>query len=144
LSVPPPNPEEAASAGTCGYSSEPSQWKGRVYNGARRDSLRRLSQREATLTVRQPRYSKEEFARRGDEIYNRDIRPLVEADNKGKFVTIDIETGAWEMDANELAACDRLIARIPDCQTWLVCIGRRYVHHIWESKQEPICLLESR
>lgn len=27
------------------------------------------------MTVRQPRYPKEEFARRGKEIYNRDIRP---------------------------------------------------------------------
>jgi hypothetical protein len=79
------------------------------------------------MTVRQPRYSKEEFARRGDEIYNRDIRPQVEAGNKGKFVAIDIESGTWEMDADELAACNRLIARLPDCQTWLVQVGYDYV-----------------
>jgi len=30
------------------------------------------------MTGLQPRYSKEEFARRGDEIYERDIRPIVE------------------------------------------------------------------
>jgi hypothetical protein len=42
------------------------------------------------MAIRQPRYSKEEFARRGDEIYERDIRPVVEAENKGKFVAIDI------------------------------------------------------
>ena len=35
------------------------------------------------MTIRQPRYSKEEFARRGDEIYHRDIRSQVEAGNKG-------------------------------------------------------------
>jgi len=50
------------------------------------------------------RYPKEEFARRGNEIYERDIRPQVEADNKGKYVAIDIETGAWEMDASEITA----------------------------------------
>jgi hypothetical protein len=82
------------------------------------------------MTVRQPRYSKAEFARRGDEIYDRDIRPLVEVDNKGKYVAIDIETGAWEMDANPLTACDRLIARLPDSQTWLVRIGYPSLHHI--------------
>jgi hypothetical protein len=32
------------------------------------------------MAVRQPRYPKEEFALRGDEIYNRDIRPQVETD----------------------------------------------------------------
>ncbi len=45
------------------------------------------------MTVRQPRYPKEEFVQRGDEIYNRDIRPQVEAHSKGKFLAIDIETG---------------------------------------------------
>jgi hypothetical protein len=49
------------------------------------------------MTVRRPRYSKEEFARRGNEIYERQIRPQVEVGNRGKTVAIDIETGAYEM-----------------------------------------------
>ena len=87
------------------------------------------------MTLRQPRYSKEEFARRGDEIFNRDIRPQVEVDSKGKFIAIDIETGAWEIDADALTACDRLIARIPACQTWLVRVGYPYVHRIGGSRR---------
>jgi hypothetical protein len=79
------------------------------------------------MALTQPRYSKEEFARRGDEIYERDIRPQVEATgNEGKFVVIDIETGAYEMDADELAASDRLLARYPDAQVWLRQVGSRY------------------
>ena len=77
------------------------------------------------MTVRQRRYPKEEFARRGDEIYERDVRPQVEADNTGKYVAIDIETGAWEMDASELAAGDRL--RLPDAQTWMTRVGYGYI-----------------
>ncbi len=42
----------------------------------------------------QGRFNKEEFARRGDEIYEKEIRPPVEAGNEGKFVVIDIKTGA--------------------------------------------------
>src|SRR5205823_15117861 len=80
------------------------------------------------MTVRQRRYPKEEFARRGNEIYERDIRPLVEADNKGKYVAIDIETGAWEMDADEIAAGDRLRRHVPDAQTWMTRVGYDYVH----------------
>lgn len=80
------------------------------------------------MTVHQPRYPKEEFARRGDEIYNRDIRPQVETDqNKGKFVLIDIETGVWEMDAEEMVASQRLDARLPDAQVWMVRVGYPYV-----------------
>jgi hypothetical protein len=82
------------------------------------------------MLVCQPRYCKEEFARRGNEIYDRDIRPRVEEDNQGKYVALDIETGAWEMDADALAACDRLIARLTDCQTWLVRVGHSYIHRI--------------
>ena len=70
------------------------------------------------MAVRQRRYPKEEFAQRGNAIYERDIRPQVEADNQGKYVAIDIETGEWEMDASETAAGDRLRQRIPDAQTW--------------------------
>ena len=44
------------------------------------------------MAVSQPRYSKEEFERRGDEIYEYNIRPHVEADHEGKFVVIDIAT----------------------------------------------------
>ena len=65
------------------------------------------------MPVRQRRYPKEEFARRGNAIYERDIRPQVEADNQGKYVAIDIETGEWEMDASETAAGDRLRLAFP-------------------------------
>ncbi len=74
----------------------------------------------------QPRYSKEEFARRGDETYERDVRPRVEADNEGKFVAIDIETGAYEIDLDELVASDRLLARSPNAQIWVTRVGSRY------------------
>jgi hypothetical protein len=79
------------------------------------------------MTVRQPRYSKEEFAQRGDEIYETQVRSQVEEGNHGKIVAIDIETGAFEVDAGEIAACDRLEARCPDAQIWIVRIGSRHV-----------------
>jgi hypothetical protein len=75
------------------------------------------------MAVRQRRYPKEEFAQRGKELYERDIRRQVEAGNKGKFVAIDIETGDWEMDADRAAAGDRLRRRLPDAQTWMMRIG---------------------
>lgn len=51
----------------------------------------------------------------------------MEADNIGKIVVVDIETGAWEMDADEIAASKRLEARNPDAQIWMVCVGSPYV-----------------
>ena len=76
----------------------------------------------------QPHYSKEEFAQRGDEIYERDIRPqLDETNNVGKFVAIDIETKAYEIALNELTASDGLLARYPEAQIWLRRVSSRYV-----------------
>jgi hypothetical protein len=49
------------------------------------------------MLIRQRRYSKEEIARRGDEIYQRAIKAKVESSHKGEFVVIDIKTGSWEM-----------------------------------------------
>ena len=40
------------------------------------------------MAVGQPRYSKEEFARRSDEIYENQVRSQVEEGNHGKIVAI--------------------------------------------------------
>jgi len=80
------------------------------------------------MSTLQPRYSKEEFARRGAEIYERQVRSQVEEGNQGKIVAIDVETGAFAVADDLLTASDRLLARYPDAQTWFVRIGHRAVH----------------
>jgi hypothetical protein len=69
------------------------------------------------------RYSKEEFARRGDAIYEKDILPKLTAKDAGKFLAIDIETGEHEIAADEMKAGDKLRARVPDAQIWMVRVG---------------------
>jgi hypothetical protein len=73
------------------------------------------------------RYHKEEFARRGDAMYEAVVRPHLKPSDKGKFVAIDIESGQYEIDAKEDAACDRLHARIPGAQVWMLRVGYRVV-----------------
>lgn len=80
------------------------------------------------MTTRQRRYSKEELARRGKELYESQIRQQVEPINFGKIVAIDIETGAFEVADDTLVASDRLLERCPDAQTWFIRIGHRGVH----------------
>jgi hypothetical protein len=77
---------------------------------------------------RKPRYSKEEFARRGEEIYQSQIRSQVEEGNDGKIVAIDIETAAFEVADNTIDATDRLYDRYPDAQPWVIRIGHRAVY----------------
>lgn len=76
----------------------------------------------------QRRYSKEEIARRGDALYESAVRPNLKPKDERKFVAIDIETGEFEIDDDELTACDRLRARLPKAQIWLVRVGSWYVH----------------
>jgi hypothetical protein len=85
------------------------------------------------MSGRQPRYSKEEFARRGQQIYDQSIRPLAEPSSDGKFVAIDIETGAYEIDGDDFLATERLIARNPDAQIWLMRVGRPTAYQIVRS-----------
>jgi hypothetical protein len=80
------------------------------------------------MATRQRRLAKDEFAQRGDEIYDQHVRPRLAPGDDGKFVAIDIESGQYELDEDELAACDRLRERLPDAQIWLVRVGSRYVH----------------
>jgi hypothetical protein len=76
-------------------------------------------------TKRMPRYTKEEFARRGEAIFDKEIRAAVKGRDPQEFVLIDIETGAFEVDADEDAASDRLLARVPDAQIWMRRVGSR-------------------
>lgn len=82
------------------------------------------------MSAQQPRYSAEETARRGDELYERTIRAQVEAAHYGKVVAIDIETGAYAVDDNALAAARRLRAQHPDAEVWFVRVGHRVLHRI--------------
>jgi hypothetical protein len=80
------------------------------------------------MPVNQLRYSKEEFARRGNEIYEAQVRSQVEVDNQGRIVAIDIETGAFELAKDTMTASDRLLERYPDAQIWCIRIGHKGVH----------------
>lgn len=82
------------------------------------------------MSSQQPRYSAEETARLGDEIYEREVRARVEARNHGKVVAIDVETGAYALDESALAAAKRLRARCPKADIWFVRVGHRALHRI--------------
>ncbi|HUG93773.1 MAG TPA: hypothetical protein VML55_23290 [Planctomycetaceae bacterium] len=76
------------------------------------------------------RYSKAEFAQRGDLIYESDVRPQLTPADDGRFVAIDIESGAYEIDEDELTAGDKLRARVPEAQIWIVRVGSPTVHRL--------------
>ena len=73
-----------------------------------------------------PSRPKEETARLGKEIYERDIRRQVEADHEGKIIAIDVESGRWAIDGDVLEAVDRLQAQWPGAyDIWCERVGYR-------------------
>ena len=68
-------------------------------------------------------YTPEEVEARGEAIYAEQIRGQVEAGNKGKFLVIDIETGNYEIDADDLQATMRALAKRPAAVLYGLRIG---------------------
>ena len=75
-------------------------------------------------------YSADEAARRGEAIYEQQIRPKVGGEHHGKFVVVDIETGAYEIDEDDLAATKRLLAKRPEAVLYGARIGHPTAYRI--------------
>lgn len=77
-----------------------------------------------------PRYSTAEIVRRGQALYDEQLAAQVAAGNTGKFLVIDIETGAYEIDRSELVAFERALAKRSDAPLYLLRIGSRAAYHL--------------
>lgn len=76
-----------------------------------------------------PRFSSEEITRRGQELYEQRIRAQVETpENIGKIISIDIETGDYEIGDDLITTGDRLFARHPGAALYGARIGYNAVY----------------
>jgi hypothetical protein len=82
------------------------------------------------MIKRQRRYPSEELARRGTELYETKIRPLVQPGNDGRILAIDIESGEYAVADDTIEACQTLIDKNPDAQIWSLRIGYVAVERI--------------
>lgn len=85
-----------------------------------------MTHAETSARARRP---KEETARLGDAIYQRDIKARVEANHHGEFVSIDVANGSWAISGDLLTAAKRLREQSPDAiDVWSVRVGHRALH----------------
>jgi hypothetical protein len=78
-----------------------------------------------------PRYSAQEMGRMGRELYEARIRKLVETEeNLGKIISIDVETGDYEIGDSALSSSDAILERKPDAQLYGMRIGYNAVYAI--------------
>ena len=75
-------------------------------------------------TRARPRLHKDECARLGKQIYERDILPLVEDDHDGEFVSIDVHSGKWAVADTGMKSTALLRAKSPDAtDVWREKVG---------------------
>jgi hypothetical protein len=71
-----------------------------------------------------------EEARLGQEAFELHVRPVLRPEDDGKYVAIDIETGDYEIDADDYSATGRLLARRPGARAWLLRAGHATTYRI--------------
>ncbi len=69
------------------------------------------------------KYSRAEVAARGEAIYEQEIRHKVESQSKGQYLVLDIETGEYEIDQDDLVATKRVMAKCPNAVLYGLRIG---------------------
>lgn len=67
----------------------------------------------------------EEFARRAEDYYARALRAKLEPQHVGKYLVLDVDTGDYELDADEVAALQRAEAKHPDRIFYILRVGYR-------------------
>ena len=77
-----------------------------------------------------PGLTTEEVARRGQELYESNIRHKVEPEQIGRFLVVDIESGDYEVADDDLSASDRMLARRPDAKLYGLRVGRDYAYRL--------------
>ena len=76
-----------------------------------------------------PRYTKKEFAERGQALYEK-IQQQLTPQMRGSFVAIDIESGGFAVDEDDYEATELLLAQYPDAQIWLERVGESTAYRL--------------
>ena len=75
------------------------------------------------MPVSYTNYTPQEVESKGEAIYVRQIRDKLSPKHKGEFLVIDIETGEYEVNADDLVATKRLLTNCPDAVIYGLWIG---------------------
>jgi len=67
--------------------------------------------------------SKEDIAEKGEQIYDTQLRDLLEPDYTGKFVAIDVHSGDYAIADTILGAANGLTAKRPASENYIMKIG---------------------
>ena len=67
---------------------------------------------------------------RGQEAFDRHVKPKLRPEDDGKFVAVDIQSGSYEIDPDDYQATGRLMERMPGARIWLLRVGQPTTYRI--------------
>jgi hypothetical protein len=76
------------------------------------------------LTGELPVRDLDEIARRGTDLLQRRIEPALAPADIGRFVAVDVVTGAYEVDDDDYCAVMRLRSRVQNAEIWMGRVGQ--------------------
>jgi hypothetical protein len=71
-----------------------------------------------------------EVVERGTQIYDQQLRSILEPEHLGKYIVINVETGEYELDKDHRAASDRAKVRWPTARRYATRVGSRYIARV--------------
>jgi hypothetical protein len=70
-----------------------------------------------------PRVPEEEIVPRGEETYERDVRPKLGPKDEGKFVVLDVTTGEYAIANDDLEASNLVLEESPEATLYGLRVG---------------------
>jgi len=79
-----------------------------------------------------------QLARRGQAYYDQHLRAKLEPAHRGEFLYLDVETGEYELDADEVAAMERATANHPNSVFYILRVGYPASVYIGASPEDSL------
>ncbi len=70
----------------------------------------------------------EKFIEKGIALYEQNVVPHLKNEDTGKYVFLDVKTGGYVMDANQLNAYHQARSRFPDALFYIHRVGYKAAH----------------
>ena len=95
------------------------------------DGNSRIRKKKHIIFMSKPKLNDEEITQRGRKLYQNIIRPKVETpENIGKIISMNVETGEYEIDDDLLITTVRLRSKQADAALWTERIGFNAVYAV--------------
>ena len=95
------------------------------------NSQKCINQKFKVYQISKPQITGEEITKRGKELYEEIIRPQIEtAENLGKIISINVETGEYEIGDDLIITSRKLQTKQADAPIWVGRIGYNAVYTV--------------